>query len=80
MPTLIFSRVGACPSCSPRAGAHAYNWDLTILIDKDYNEACYMVTQNHKIKQDNEQWIIEIIIINNNEKALRGDVNTERWL
>ena len=39
-----------------------------------------MVTQNHKIKQDNEQWIIEIIIINNNEKALRGDVNTERWL
>ena len=23
MPTLIFSRVGACPPCSPRAGAHA---------------------------------------------------------
>jgi len=22
MPTLIFSRVGACPPCSPRAGAH----------------------------------------------------------
>ena len=24
MPTLIFSRVGACPPCSPRAGAHAF--------------------------------------------------------
>ena len=27
MPTLIFSRVGACPPCSPRAGAHGrYVW------------------------------------------------------
>ena len=25
MPTLIFSRVGACPPCSPRAGAHVLN-------------------------------------------------------
>ena len=25
MPTLIFSRVGACPPCSPRAGAHELN-------------------------------------------------------
>ena len=26
MPTLIFSRVGACLPCSPRAGAHAKVW------------------------------------------------------
>ena len=26
MPTLIFSRVGACPPCSPRAGAHGYRF------------------------------------------------------
>ena len=24
MPTLIFFRVGACPPCSPRAGAHEF--------------------------------------------------------
>ena len=39
MPTLIFSRVGACPPCSPRAGAYALNND-----DETLTAACSLFT------------------------------------
>ena len=40
MPTLIFSRVGACPPCSPRAGAHGWTDPNKVLAKKDLN--CYL--------------------------------------
>jgi len=42
MPTLIFSRVGACPPCSPRAGAHdeyliSYSYLMAFACVFDWN-------------------------------------------
>ena len=37
MPTLIFFRVGACPPCSPRAGAHAHHTHSAYLRQRRSN-------------------------------------------
>jgi len=39
MPTLIFSRVGACPPCCPRAGAHGKIGILTSMNNLWKNRA-----------------------------------------
>ena len=43
MPTLIFSRVGACPPCSPRAGAHG---DDSIYRGMVFDHISYCIVEN----------------------------------
>jgi len=45
MPTLIFSRVGACPPCSPHAGAHAFPDSLYLISNLSLSiSLCFSVS------------------------------------
>ena len=64
MPTLIFSRVGDCPPCSPRASAHALSHNLGVYVD--------LSTLYHRLfatKMQRCLYVDYLIILSNNVKV-----------